>query len=171
MSRPSEVPRMEEPAPVVPAVPMEHCPIATTLGTLGRKWALTILRDIAFFPGASFTLILRNNRGLRQRTLSLRLRQLTSEQLIEKGPPTSETKRGSYRLTEKGLQVWPILATLVQYGVQNHADVVFADRQPRNIEDVFPSSTGLMLGRFATPRAKGAELPGPARASAKSSGS
>ncbi|MCI4353524.1 MAG: helix-turn-helix transcriptional regulator [Thermoplasmata archaeon] len=140
---------------------MKHCPIAATLGTLGRKWALTVLRDIAFFPGASFTLILRNNPGLRQRTLSLRLRQLASEELIEKRPPTSESKRGSYRLTEKGLQVWPILATLVQYGVQNHPDVVFADRRPRNIEDVFPNSTGLMLGRFATPRTKNASRASP----------
>lgn len=129
---------------------MESCPIAATLGTLGRKWALTILRDIAFFPDASFSLILRNNPGLRQRTLSLRLKQLAGEELVEKSPPLDGQRRRTYRLTSKGLQVWPILAALVQYGVQNHADIVFADGQPRNIEDVFPTSTTLMLGRFAS---------------------
>jgi DNA-binding HxlR family transcriptional regulator len=137
------------PAPGPPAIPFKSCPIATTLGTLGRKWTLTILRDIAFFPDASFSMILKNNPGLRQRTLSLRLKQLVGETLVEKSPPTDGGRRRTYRLTSKGLQVWPILATLAQFGVQNHANVVFADRQPRNIEDVYPTSTAFMMGRFA----------------------
>jgi DNA-binding HxlR family transcriptional regulator len=137
---------------------MESCPIAATLGTLGRKWALPILRDIAFFPDASFSLILRNNSGLRQRTLSLRLKQLAGEGLIQKCPPVDGTRRRSYRLTEKGLQVWPILSALMQFGVQNHAAEVFADGQPRNLEDVFPGAVDLMLGRFAP-----GAMEGPAR--------
>ncbi|MCI4338038.1 MAG: helix-turn-helix transcriptional regulator [Thermoplasmata archaeon] len=136
------------PTPGVPAVPMESCPISATLGTLGRKWTLTILRDIAFSPVASFSKILRNNPGLRQRTLSLRLKQLAGEQLIEKGPPINGNRHRSYRLTSKGEQVWPVLTTLMQYGLQNHAEVVFADGQPRNVEEVFPHATELMLGRF-----------------------
>jgi DNA-binding HxlR family transcriptional regulator len=128
---------------------MESCPIAATLGTLGRKWAIPILRDIAFFPDASFSLILRNNSGLRQRTLSLRLKQLTGEELIRKSPPLNGARPRKYRLTEKGLQVWPILSALMQFGVQNHAAEVFADGRPRNLEDVFPGATDLMLGRFA----------------------
>jgi len=138
------------PAPDPPAVPLQNCPIATTLGSLGRKWTLTILRDIAFIPDASFSLILKNNPGLRQRTLSLRLKQLAGESLIEKSPPLDGERRRTYRLTSKGLEVWPILATLAQYGFQNHADIVFADGRARNLEDVFPTSTALMMGRFAS---------------------
>ncbi|MCI4365824.1 MAG: helix-turn-helix transcriptional regulator [Thermoplasmata archaeon] len=136
-------------SPGAPEVPMETCPIAATLGTLGRKWALTILRDVAFFPDASFTLILRSNPGLRPRTLSLRLKQLASEDLIEKSVPVGGSRRRNYRLSAKGAQVWPILGSLLQFGVQNHAERVFADGQPRNLEDVFPGGAELMLGRFA----------------------
>ncbi|MGP8078791.1 MAG: winged helix-turn-helix transcriptional regulator [Thermoplasmata archaeon] len=143
------VPASSFPAPGPPAVPLEACPIATTLGTLGRKWTLTVLRDIAFFPDASFSLILRNNPGLRPRTLSLRLKQLAGEGLVIKSPPADGTRRRSYRLSEKGLQVWPILATLAQFGVQNHPQVVFADARPRNLEEVFPTGMDVMLGRFA----------------------
>jgi DNA-binding HxlR family transcriptional regulator len=128
---------------------MEQCPIATTLGTLGRKWALVVLRDIAFFPNASFTMILKNNPGLRQRTLSLRLSQLRDENLVEKVQTHNGRRPGAYQLTPKGREVWPILSALFQYGVQNHADVVFADAKPRNLEDVFPTSRELMLGHFA----------------------
>jgi DNA-binding HxlR family transcriptional regulator len=158
MARPSARPT-SFPSPGPPAVPLEACPIATTLGTLGRKWALTVLRDIAFFPDTSFSLILRNNPGLRQRTLSLRLRQLAAEGLIVKSSPQSGSIRRNYRLSEKGLQVWPILASLAQYGVQNHADVVFADGKPRDLEQVFPSGMSLMLGRFANgaPSRRGVE--------------
>ncbi|MGD0250231.1 MAG: helix-turn-helix domain-containing protein, partial [Thermoplasmata archaeon] len=149
------------PSPGPPAVPMVACPIATTLGTLGRKWTLTILRDIAYFPDASFSLILKNNPGLRQRTLSLRLKQLTLEDMIVKSPPREGTRRRTYRLSERGLQTWPILATLAQYGVQNYPGVVFADGRPRNLEEVFPDGVNLMLGRFATgvPARRGTESP------------
>jgi DNA-binding HxlR family transcriptional regulator len=129
---------------------MRSCPIAATLGTLGRKWTLTILRDIAYFPDASFSLIQKNNPGLLQRTLSLRLKQLAAAGLIANGAVSNGARRPRYRLTAKSQQVWPILATLLQYGLQNSADVVFADGRPRDIEEVFPASMDLLLGRFAT---------------------
>jgi DNA-binding HxlR family transcriptional regulator len=135
-------------SPSPPAVPIVACPIATTLGTLGRKWTLTILRDIAFFPDASFSLILRNNPGLRQRTLSLRLKQLASQDLIERGGEPTKGRPRPYRLSEKGLQLWPILTTLMQFGMQNYAEAVFADGVPRNVEEVYPADTALLLGRF-----------------------
>ena len=138
------------PSPGPPVVPLESCPIATTLGTLGRKWTLTILRDIAFSPDASFSLILKNNPGLLQRTLSLRLKQLAASDFIQKNGGSKGPRRPTYRLSAKGLQVWPILATLAQFGVKNHADAVFADGRPRDLEEVFPAGMGLMLGRFAT---------------------
>jgi len=129
---------------------MQNCPIATTLGTLGRKWTLTILRDIAFFPDASFSLIQKNNPGLLPRTLSLRLKQLSTEQFIVKTPGMDGGRHPTYRLSPKGLQAWPVLATLAQFGVQNYAQQVFADGQARDLEEVFPRGMDLMLGRFAS---------------------
>jgi DNA-binding HxlR family transcriptional regulator len=137
-------------APGPPTVEIRSCPIAASLGTLGRKWTLTILRDIAYFPDASFSLILKNNPGLLQRTLSLRLKQLTASNLIVNAALTNGLRRPRYRLTAKGQQIWPVLATLVQFGMQNYADVVFADGRPRDVEEVFPQSMDLLLGRFAT---------------------
>ncbi|MGI0155350.1 MAG: winged helix-turn-helix transcriptional regulator, partial [Thermoplasmata archaeon] len=115
-----------------------------------RKWTLTILRDIAFFPDASFSLVLRNNPGLLQRTLSLRLKQLAQDGFIVKNDAGDDPRHPSYRLTPKGLQVWPILATLAQFGTQNYSERVFADGRPRDLEEVFPAGMELMLGRFAT---------------------
>jgi len=129
---------------------MQGCPIATSLGNLGRKWTLTILRDIAWFPDSSFSLIMKNNPGLLPRTLSLRLKQLAADQLITKNAESHHSRHPTYRLSQKGLQVWPILATLAQFGVQNYADRLFADGRPRDLEDVFPNGMELMLGRFSS---------------------
>jgi DNA-binding HxlR family transcriptional regulator len=109
-----------------------------------------ILRDIAFFPDASFSLILRNNPGLLQRTLSLRLKQLAASGYILKGGTSNSSRRPTYRLSPKGLQVFPILATLAQFGAQNHADRVFADGRSRDLEEVWPGGMELMLGRFSS---------------------
>jgi DNA-binding HxlR family transcriptional regulator len=129
---------------------MRSCPIEASLGTLGRKWTLTIIRDIAYFPDASFSLILKNNPGLLQRTLSLRLKQLAAANLIVNSAVSNGARHPKYRLTTKGQEVWPILATLVQFGIQNSADRVFADGRPRDLEEVFPKGMDVLLGRFAT---------------------
>jgi DNA-binding HxlR family transcriptional regulator len=80
------------PYPGPPAVTWQNCPIATSLGSLGRRWTLTILRDIAFFPKASFGLILKGNKGLGSRTLSLRLGQLAREGLVRKVAPDPDPR-------------------------------------------------------------------------------
>ena len=148
----------ELPAPI-PTVPLQACPINASLGTLGRKWTLTIIRDIAFFPGTSFSAILKTNPGLRQRTLSLRLQQLARDGLIEKRLTSNGGRRAHYDLTAKGREVWPILAGLVQFGVRNFPAQVFADAKSRNIEDVFPGNAELMIGPL-TDFARTAATPG-----------
>jgi DNA-binding HxlR family transcriptional regulator len=135
--------------PSPPEVPLEGCPIATTLGSLGRKWTLPILRDVAFFPKASFGLIRRRNPGLRQRTLSNRLRQLATEDFIRRVVPPEDHRHPYYVLTDKGLEVWPILSSLFQFGIRHYADRVFADRRPRDIAEVYPHDAALMLGTLA----------------------
>ncbi len=137
------------PYPSRPEVPLRACPIATTLGSLGRKWTLTILRDIAFFPQAGFSQIRKGNPGLLPRTLSVRLQELAREGLVQKVVPRDSPRHPYYELTPKGLEVWPILSSLFQFGIHNHAATVFADRKPRNLEDVYPHDAELMLGPLA----------------------
>lgn len=137
------------PYPAPPTVPIKACPIETTLQSLGRKWTITILRDIAFFPRASFSLIMRRNVGLRQRTLSLRLRQLEAEELVRKVVPAEDARHPYYELSPKGLEVWPILSSLFQFGIRNHAETVFEDRRPRDLADVYPHDVPLLLGPLA----------------------
>lgn len=148
------------PYPHAPEVRWEHCPIAVTLGVLGRKWTLTVLRDIAFFPKASFALIRRGNRGLQPRTLSQRLAQLQREGLVRKVVPSVDPHHPYYELTERGLAVWPILAALFQFGISERPAAVFADARERNLEDVYPHDAPLLLGHLAAFARSAAARPG-----------
>ncbi len=135
--------------PVLPRVPFEKCPIRASLGTLGRKWALLVLRDVAFFRDVTFSQILRNNKGMTPRVLSMRLKDLGKEELIERVVDSDDERRVRYRLTAKGRDTVPILTAFIHYGIRHHADMVFEDEKPRELERVFPGEQAFMLGRLA----------------------
>ncbi len=135
--------------PILPSIPFESCPIRASLGCLGRKWALLVLRDVAFLRNVTFSQILRNNPGLTPRVLSMRLRDLQHEGIIERRVGSEKRSGIRYRLTTKGNDIIPILAAFIQYGIRYHADRVFEDEKPREIGKVFPARQRDMLGRLA----------------------
>lgn len=136
--------------PILPEIPFEACPIRASLGVLGKKWACLVLRDVAFFGDMSFTRLLRNNPGLTPRVLSMRLRDLRAEGLIERAVRQEKPRDIRYRLTAQGRDAIPVLTALIQYGMRHHADRVFEDREPRDLADVFPGRQDQMLGRLAS---------------------
>ena len=169
-SRPPAVPPSSAPGPypAPPAVRWDQCPIATTLGSLGRKWTIPILRDVAFFPQASFGLIRKRNPGLRQRTLSIRLQQFVAEDLVRRVVPPGDARHPYYELTAKGLEVWPILTALFQFGIRHHATTVFPDGHPRTLEEIYPHDAALMLGPLADFARTAGPRPGGASAGVRS---
>lgn len=123
---------------ILPQVRFVTCPIRTSLGILGKKWTILILRDIGFLKIDRFNRILESIAGLTPRVLSIRLKQLEKEGFIE----SVEKKRSSitvrWRLTEKGKDTLPILMQLVAFGSKWYSDVVFEDKIPRKLTDIFP---------------------------------
>jgi DNA-binding HxlR family transcriptional regulator len=97
-----------------------------------------ILRDIGFLRIDRFNRLLESIRGLTPRILSMRLKQSEKEGFIER----IEEKRSSvivrWRLTEKGQDTLPILMQLVAFGSKWYSDVVFEDKKPRKLNDIFP---------------------------------
>ncbi len=73
----------------IPTVQPKACPIHASLGVLGRKWALLLLRDVAFHEHVRFSDMLRNSPGLTPRILTMRLKELQEE------APTSSLRMAS----------------------------------------------------------------------------
>ena len=116
-------------------VEFSSCPVEASLGVLGRKWALLVLRDIAMFRADRFNDMLRRTPGMTKRVLAMRLSELERAGFIyrkEQGP-----KFTRWALTEKGWDTLPVLMTLVEFGAKWHADRVFADGVARPLDAVF----------------------------------
>jgi DNA-binding HxlR family transcriptional regulator len=121
----------------------QACPINASVGVLGRKWSLNILRDLAFSANCRFTQFLAVNPGLSDRMLSLRLSQLIDDGLIRRDGP-KKSGEASYELTAKGRDVIPILIGFVRYGMLHHATEVFRDGRPRELATADPAFWDLL---------------------------
>lgn len=130
----------------MPTVMWKTCPIRSSLGVLGRRWSLLILRDVSFFRKVRFSDMLHTNTGLSPRLLSIRLKELQRDGLIERVVSPDDHREVWYNITEKGRDVTPILSAFIQYGSKHRAKEVFTDRRPREFGSLFPQAGEYMLG-------------------------
>jgi DNA-binding HxlR family transcriptional regulator len=134
---------------LLPGVNFAQCPIKSSLGVLGKKWTLLILRDIGILGVDRFNRILDSTPGLTPRVLSMRLRELEKEgfiKCIEKEKPPMVVVR--WALTEKGKDILPILLLYAAYGSKWHADVVFEDNKPRTLRELYQPKAMKMLRAY-----------------------
>lgn len=120
-----------------PQVKILNCPIRTTLGVLGKKWTMLIIRDIGFLKINRFNRILESIPGLTPRVLSMRLRELENEGIIKCKQIRGDQLMVIWSLTEKGKDILPILLMLTAFGSKWYADQVFEDKKPRKLDEVF----------------------------------
>jgi DNA-binding HxlR family transcriptional regulator len=133
---------------LLPGVNFAQCPIKSSLGVLGKKWTLLVLRDIGILGVDRFNRILDSTPGLTPRVLSMRLKELEKEgfiKCIEKEKPPMVVVR--WALTEKGRDILPILLQYTAFGSKWHADVVFEDKTPRKPNELFrPKAMKIIQG-------------------------
>jgi DNA-binding HxlR family transcriptional regulator len=120
------------------AVKFKKCPIEVTIRVLGKKWALLILRDIAFQKINRFNKIRRSLPGLTPRVLTLRLHELEENDLIQANLIKENPRIVEWVLTEKGKDIVPILLSVVSFGAKWYPDEVFEDHHPRTIKEIYP---------------------------------
>jgi DNA-binding HxlR family transcriptional regulator len=92
----------------------QDCSIARTLEVVGERWTLLIMRD-AFLGVRRFDDIQRDL-GIARNVLRDRLARLVEEGLLERRPYQERPPRSEYRLTEAGLDLWPSIVALLQWG-------------------------------------------------------
>jgi len=91
------------------------CPVCRTADVICGKWTLLVIRDLA--EGRSrFCELERSLHGISPRTLSLRLRALEEEGIVERTTFAEVPPRVEYSLTEKGLALVPIIDSMREYG-------------------------------------------------------
>ncbi|MGZ5470174.1 MAG: winged helix-turn-helix transcriptional regulator [Nitrososphaeraceae archaeon] len=123
---------------IQPQVKFVNCPIRTSLGVLGKKWTILIIRDIGVRKIGRFNRLLESILGLTPRVLSMRLKELEKEGLIECVEKKKSPMMVLWRLTEKGKDTLPILIQMVVFASKWYADVIFEDKRPRKFSEIFP---------------------------------
>jgi DNA-binding HxlR family transcriptional regulator len=97
------------------------CPVLATAQIVSGKWTLLILRDLAEGP-RRFSQLQRSLCGISPRTLSIRLRSLEDEGVVERREFAEMPPRVEYRLTLKGMALAPIVEEMRVYGARWLAD-------------------------------------------------
>jgi len=96
-------------------MPNTDCPVCRTADVVCGKWTMLVIRDLA--EGRSrFCELERSLEGISPRTLSLRLRALEEEGILERQTFPEVPPRVEYGLTEKGRALIPIVEAMRAYG-------------------------------------------------------
>ncbi len=95
------------------------CSVARTLDIVGEKWALLAVREV-FLGNRRFDEMVRRT-GAPRDTLAARLRTLTGARILERRQYCEHPVRYEYRLTEAGLDLYPVIAALMRWGDQHLA--------------------------------------------------
>lgn len=91
-----------------------RCSIAGALEAIGDRWAILVLRDLAF--GLSRYDELQASSGIPNTTLSSRLKHLEAHGLVERRAYQDNPPRHAYALTEKGRDLWKVTTALREWG-------------------------------------------------------
>ena len=93
------------------------CPINLTLKVLGDKWSLLIVRDIMFGNRRHYRVLLNESEeGIASNILADRLKRLAGAGLVSKADDPSHKQKGVYSLTERAIQLVPLLVQMGAWG-------------------------------------------------------
>ena len=95
------------------------CPVSSALDVMGDKWSLLIIRDMLFKHKKTFKAFSSSEEGIATNILSDRLSKLEEYGIISKGKLPDNKKANIYTLTEKGLELMPVLLELLLWGDKN----------------------------------------------------
>lgn len=94
-----------------------ECVINRTVEILGDQWSLLIIRDIIFLNRRHFRELLTNSvEGIASNILADRLQKLVQQGIIVKSQDASHKQKAIYSLTEKGIELFPLLMEMVTWG-------------------------------------------------------
>ncbi len=95
------------------------CPVSVSLEILGDRWSLLIIRDLMVRGYRTFREFQEAGEGIATNILSQRLSRLEAANIIVAEPDPSDARRVNYRLTEKGIDLAPVLLELLVWGARH----------------------------------------------------
>jgi DNA-binding HxlR family transcriptional regulator len=98
------------------------CPLNFGIEIFGDKWTLLIIRDLMFFGKRYYNEFLTSAEGIATNVLADRLTMLEKEKIIKKEKDSTHRQKIIYSLTEKGIDLLPIIMNIGLWS-EKHATI------------------------------------------------
>ena len=95
------------------------CPINFALETFGDPWSLLIIRDIVYFGKKTYGEFIASEEGMATNILASRLAHLEQQGILAKKPSLEDRRKEEYVLTEKGLDLIPVLVEMANWSADH----------------------------------------------------
>lgn len=96
-----------------------NCPINFALEMFGDPWSLLIIRDIVYFGKKTYSEFLASEEGIATNILASRLAHLEQRGILVKKPHDIDERKEMYNLTEKGLDLIPVLVEMANWSAEH----------------------------------------------------
>lgn len=139
--------------------PRSGCPVSVSLEVFGDRWSLLIIRDLMVRGYRTFKQFEQSGEGIATNILAERLHRLELAGIIAAEAEPSDARRLNYRLTEKGIDLAPVLLELLIWGARHEkhgASCVQIETMAKDREAVLAEVRRRWQERDSTPL-----LPGP----------
>lgn len=109
-------------SPPALAFSTENCTVGRTMEILGERWTVVVLREV--FNGIRRFEDIRRHTAIPRQVLTNRLALLVEHDILRRAPyqPPGSRQRHEYRLTAKGMDLYPIMVAIAQWGDRYVAD-------------------------------------------------
>jgi DNA-binding HxlR family transcriptional regulator len=144
--------------PNVPGKPKSKrrsgCPVSVSLELLGDRWSLLIIRDLMVRGYRSFKEFEKSDERIATNILADRLQKLEATGIITAEAEERDGRRVNYRLTEKGIDLAPVLLELLIWGARHEdtgAPGALLAEMEKNREEVIAEARRRWRERDLTP--------------------
>jgi DNA-binding HxlR family transcriptional regulator len=134
--------------------PRSGCPVSVSLEILGDRWSLLIVRDLMVRGLRTFREFQKSGEGISSNILADRLHKLEAVGIITAEQAETDGRRVNYRLTEKGIDLAPVLLELLIWGARHEATAApcaFIENMAKNRELVLQETRRRWRDRDLTP--------------------
>jgi len=98
-----------------------HCAVNYGVEVFGDRWSLLIIRDIVFAGKKTYGQFLKSEEGIATNVLASRLAFLEDQGILMKTPSPDDGRKDVYTLTEKGLDLIPVVLNIVLWSARHDA--------------------------------------------------
>ncbi len=99
--------------------PRSGCPVSISLEIFGDRWSLLIIRDLMVRGYHTFKEFQHSGEGIATNILADRLQKLEAAKIITAEAAETDGRSIHYRLTEKGIDLAPVLLELLLWGAKH----------------------------------------------------